>query len=221
MKSPKARPTHALVNAPPVRTWRGERVARWFGLPIEIERNVIPAEPPPQTPVLLDAGEIVLITGASGSGKSTLLRRIAHDLELAGQCVIDLANLPLPDAPVVDCFPDVPLEAALAMLGRMGLGEAWTYLRTPTELSDGQRWRLRLALAVHTASRHRNAVLVCDEFAALLDRLTAAVVSRAIRKLIDASPVLSAVVATCHDDVIKPLKPDRIVRCDFGETKTD
>jgi ABC-type ATPase with predicted acetyltransferase domain len=51
----------------------------------------------------------------------------------------------------------------------------------------------------------------------LLDRLTAAIVSRSIRRLIDRMPRLSAILATCHDDVERPLQPDRTVRCDFGK----
>jgi len=202
------------VALPPVRTWRGERVARWFGL---LTDHVTPPVTPSQLIELPGTGQLLLLSGASGSGKSTLLRETIARLESAGRRVIDLARLPLPDVPVVDCFPDLPLEDALALLGRMGLGEAWTYLRTPAELSDGQRWRLRLAVALHKADRERTpAVLVCDEFAALLDRVTAAVVSHAIRKLVTRQPNLAAVVATSHDDVIIPLSPDRIVRCDFG-----
>jgi ABC-type lipoprotein export system ATPase subunit len=174
--------------------------------------------PASQSPPLPETGQVVLLTGASGAGKSTVLRAMASDLRTAGARVIDLARLRLPDVPVVDCLPRLPLEEALRRLARLGLGEAWTYLRTPAELSDGQRWRLRLAVALERAERSpgRRTVLVCDEFAALLDRVTAAVVSRAIRKLIDATPHLSAVLATSHDDVIAPLSPDRHVRCDFG-----
>ncbi len=276
-KIPIATSSVAVIPVPPIRSWRSERVARWFGLPIaptDDTQNVTPGEPPLQSLPLPETGQIVLLSGASGSGKSTLLRQVIAELERTGRRVIDLARLPLPDVPVVDCLPDLPLESMLMLLGRMGLGEAWTYLRTPTELSDGQRWRLRLAMAVHEAdrwlsregasepaacvddddaggggdlrarrdSRHRIArrstnersisphqaiethqarspVIVCDEFAALLDRVTAAIVSRSIRKLIDASLRLSAVVATSHDDVIRPLLPDRHVRCDFGEFK--
>lgn len=215
----RRRLTPAIANVPPVRTWRTERVAKWFGLPTGPQANEV--ETPPQTPPLPETGQVVLLTGASGSGKSTLLRRMTATLEERGTRVIDLARLVLPDVPVVDCFPDVPLEAALVLLGRMGLGEAWTYLRTPSELSDGQRWRLRLAIAIDLAEREADSVvLVCDEFAALLDRVTAAVVSRSIRKLVDRSPGLAALLATCHEDVVGPLAPARVVRCDFGETET-
>jgi len=218
-RSDRSRTALALSN-PPVRSWRTERVARWFELGASAATQPTSVDTSSQSPALPETGELVLLVGASGSGKSTLLRSMTASLEQQGKRVIDLARLVLPDVPVVDCFPEVPLEEALVLLGRMGLGEAWTYLRTPTELSDGQRWRLRLAIAVDEAERSESdVVIVCDEFAALLDRVTAAVVSRAIRKLVDRSPHLAAVVATSHDDVAGPLSPDRVVRCDFGETE--
>jgi ABC-type ATPase with predicted acetyltransferase domain len=57
---------------------------------------------------------------------------------------------------------------------------------------------------------------VCDEFAAVLDRVSAAIVARALRRAIDATPGLSAVVATSHDDLGLALRPDTLIRCDFG-----
>lgn len=219
MRLPIKRAGHfrARTPAPPLaaRTWRTEQVVRWFGL-----TPPPPAPRPPLADQLPRPGEILLLTGPSGSGKSTLLRRLVAELHDRQVPTIDLARLPLPDLPVVDCLPDLSLEAALLLLGRMGLGEAWTYLRTPAELSEGQRWRLRLCLAVHEAGRRsaRPAVLVCDEFASLLDRLTAAVVSRSVRRLLTTMPTLGAVLATCHDDILRPLSPDRVVRCDFEYT---
>ena len=102
----------------------------------------------------------------------------------------------------------------------MGLGEVWTYLRKPEQLSEGQRWRLRLALSMHAAGRRRDGglvVLACDEFAALLDRVTAAVIARTVRRVVDATPGVCAVLATSHDDLEKPLRPDAVLRCDFGQ----
>jgi ABC-type ATPase with predicted acetyltransferase domain len=126
----------------------------------------------------------------------------------------------LPQAPLTDCFgEDLPLEDVLALLGRVGLGEAWSYLRTPDELSDGQRWRLRLAMGIHRARTQQTerAILVADEFAALLDRVTACVVSHALRCTVDAcASHLCAVVATSHDDLVRALRPDVVLRCDFG-----
>ncbi len=59
-------------------------------------------------------------------------------------------------------------------------------------------------------------ILACDEFAAMLDRVSAAIVARTLRRAVTGSPHLCAVVATSHDDLVAALQPDRIIRCDFG-----
>ncbi len=58
-------------------------------------------------------------------------------------------------------------------------------------------------------------VIVCDEFAAVLDRLTAMIVARCLRRAIDAHPNVAAVVATSHEDLIAALKPDVVVAVRF------
>jgi uncharacterized protein len=219
-----------------IRSERAAQVARWFGLDArrtgsdattDVRRTKsdtkatsgsratidIPA-------LLLRPGTITLIAGPSGAGKSTLLSatRDAHPQRRW----IDLATLPAPDAPLVDCFGDLPLRDALGLLARVGLGEAWTYLRTPAELSEGQRWRFRLALALHqmssAAARDQDdrPIIACDEFAAVLDRVTAVIVAHRLRRAIDALPHAAAVVATSHEDIEPALAAEVIVRCDFG-----
>jgi ABC-type ATPase with predicted acetyltransferase domain len=59
-------------------------------------------------------------------------------------------------------------------------------------------------------------VLAADEFAAPLDRITALVVARALRKAVSARPDLCAIVATTREDLATALNPDLIVHCDFG-----
>jgi hypothetical protein len=114
---------------------------------------------------------------------------------------------------------EASVVAALETLSRVGLGEVWTYLRTPAQLSEGQRWRLRLALGLARARPAQGrdlCVLAIDEFAAPLDRVTARVVARALRKAVSARRDLCAIVATSHDDLVGALAPDVVVRCDFG-----
>ena len=221
---------------PPIRSDNARTVAQWFGVltgawkpyrrsrrrkpePAPLERYTLPNPAP---------NSITLIRGASGAGKTRLLRdwmtaASTNTSATPGVTVRQLIDLPavnLPNRPLVDLFDALDLKDALRLLGRVGLGEVWTYLRTPTELSEGQRWRLRLALALHMARPNVDAgdppVLICDEFAAVLDRVTACVVARGLRRVITAHPTpLSAILVTSHDDLIDALQPDVIVHCDF------
>ncbi|HEY7087644.1 MAG TPA: AAA family ATPase [Tepidisphaeraceae bacterium] len=200
---------------PAARSRRARLVARWFGLvlPDPQQINLAPLQPDQLDLLLPRAGEIVLITGPSGAGKSSLLR-LLRARECNRHC-IDLAGIRPPNRPLVNCFEKTRLEHVLSLLNRVGLSDAWTYLRTPAELSEGQRWRLRLAMAIHRATGP--SILMCDEFAALLDRVTAAVVARALRRTIDhSSGQLGAVLVTSHDDLLEALAPDVHVYCDFG-----
>lgn len=183
-------------------------------------------------------GRITLITGASGGGKSRLLQEMKRR-DAGASRWIDPRNIELPDSSVIDiaasAIPAVggadSIAAALELLSRVGLAEAWTYLQRPARLSDGQRWRLILALAVaqaknggkkgatHADDSAATAMIAMDEFAALLDRVTAAVVARALRRLTDRSAVLGAVVVTSHDDLFAALQPDVHVVCDFGSVR--
>ena len=176
-------------------------------------------------------GTITLITGPSGGGKTQLLHAIRQQTD-EHITWIDPASIELPDEPVIDCVcalvsgstldrsDEVAIVRALELLSRVGLAEAWTYLSRPRELSDGQRWRLILAMMIaRAAGASSAAVIAMDEFAALLDRVTAIVVARALRKLIDRTPTLAAIVVTSHDDLARALMPDVSVVCDFGETR--
>lgn len=133
--------------------------------------------------------------------------------------VIDLRRIPLADRPVIDLFDDETFPPTLARLSRVGLAEVWTWLRRPRELSEGQRWRLRLALALCVAERSdRPVMLVCDEFAAVLDRVSATIIAAAVRRAVDShASTLAAILATSHDDLDRPLDPERRIDCDFGE----
>jgi ABC-type ATPase with predicted acetyltransferase domain len=166
----------------------------------------------------LEPGRVALIGGPSGAGKSTLLRAV---LARARQGVVDLVATGPPPMTVVDCLPDLVLTDALRLLSRVGLGEARTYLQRADELSDGERWRLRLALAIdRSAASGRPALLVADEFACGLDRISALVAARAVRRAVaDSSNSLCALVASAREDLAIGLRPDVHVICDFGTTR--
>jgi ABC-type ATPase with predicted acetyltransferase domain len=165
------------------------------------------------------SGELMLLAGASGSGKSSLLCVLRRRAKRAGVTPINLQRIALPERPVVELFEhDVTLERTLKRLARVGLAEVWTWLRPPSQLSEGQRWRLRLALAIERVERSESPILlVCDEFGAVLDRDSACIVSNVLRRAVDAHrDRLAAIVATSHDDLSDALAADVTIECDFG-----
>jgi ABC-type ATPase with predicted acetyltransferase domain len=156
-------------------------------------------------------GDVALFVGPSGGGKSSLLRAVGRQLG-----AVDVNALSLPDTPLIDALPG-SIEDRLAALGGCGLGEARLMLRTPAELSDGQRWRFRLALALADPSPGR--FLLADEFAAVLDRTTAKVLAFSLRKRAKRAGV-GVLAATTHDDIVDDLIPDVLVRC-HGEGRVE
>ena len=155
----------------------------------------------------------ILLCGASGSGKSRLLNEIAHVLPRPAI----LPDDQLPDTPVIDCLHWMELEAALELLSRFGLGEVYTYLSPACLLSTGQRFRLRLAIAMGRLELAGGGILLVDEFATQLDEVSAAILARNFRRALEqsAAPV-GAIVASCHNTLLMPLQPSLVVHCDFG-----
>jgi uncharacterized protein len=146
--------------------------------------------------------DLVLFTGPSGSGKSSILREVAKQLNAH-----DGMTSTLPDVPLIDAIPGTMLER-LGTLTACGLGEARLLLRTPSQLSDGQRYRFRVAMAFASGS----GTVMMDEFTALLDRPLAKVLAYNVRKLVTRSGI-GALCATTHDDIADDLQPDVWVNC--------
>jgi hypothetical protein len=163
-------------------------------------------------------GDVLYITGPSGCGKSVLLRAIGDQLRqrIAEGCcapgdpegpVAELQAVDLSGpAPVIDRFP-VELDEALRLASVAGLSDAFLLLRPPAELSDGQRYRYRLAMLLAGGAR----TILIDEFCSTLDRRTARAVAYRLRKFADRTGA-TFIVATAHDDLAEDLVPDVVVR---------
>ncbi|WP_437229946.1 ATP-binding cassette domain-containing protein [Planctomicrobium sp. SH661] len=182
---------------------RASLVMDHFGIDFEQGEHVIARDL--QLP--LKSGQVALFTGESGSGKSSLMRQAAAELRDRGDRVIDLDELTWDDRILVDLLP-LPLEASLQLLSACGLGEAHLMLRTPAELSDGQRYRFRLALALS----QRPDWIIADEFTATLDRRLAKMIAFNLQKTASRSGT-GFLLATTHDDVVTDLSPQLHVRC--------
>jgi ABC-type ATPase with predicted acetyltransferase domain len=147
--------------------------------------------------------DIIAFVGISGTGKTTCLQQLKN--QTVG---LDLNELVFDnDKTVIEHFENY--DIGLKNLSICGLAEAQLFLRYPNELSDGQRYRFRMALGL---SDKRN-VLVCDEFLATLDRISAKTIAFSIRKLISNSEKILA-IATTHTDILEDLQPN--ITVNFG-----
>lgn len=205
------------------------RVAAMFGIGVD-EQHRVTLVPP--TRIELNAGSVVMITGASGSGKSTILSLIGEALDReAGVEVLRMDDLSEPDdRPLVDVMsrmegwacPDESaesLERVLPLLGMTGLNDAFVMLRKPSELSEGQRYRLKLArlmASVRGGRRKTLKVVLADEFGAALDRLTASVIAQNIRRWTRREGRVCFVAATAHDELLEALEPDVLIEKHLG-----
>ena len=187
---------------------RASQVMDYFGIGPDTAERVIADH----LELPIQGGDVVLFTGPSGSGKSSLLNGIkcqfpgAQEMRELGTGHLSLAAS---TCTLVDSIP-LPFEEALQLLSMCGLGEAPLLLRTPRELSEGQRYRFSIALAVAQKPKW----IVADEFTAVLDRTTAKVIAYNIRRLADRFGI-GFLLATAMDDVASDLQPDLLVRCDL------
>lgn len=187
--------------------WRGnitEKVAsvcRMFGLTLER----LAAQCFTHTCRLeIDSGNIVYLTGPSGAGKSVLLAELEKAVQ--GCERINLAEIPLPtDKTLIDCI-DSDLSECLKILSVAGLNDCFCILNQPVNLSAGQQYRFRLAMALASGKKF----VFADEFCSELDSVTAAVISYRLRKFAKRTDI-TFILASSRDDILSDLEPDVLV----------
>jgi len=186
-------------------TPRSLAVAEAFGLGVDESQKfkILEAE------LKIGPNDIVYLTGESGSGKSVLLRAIKADL---GDEAADLSEVCVdPDKPLIETIGKT-VEEAIELLSRVGLNDAFLFLRTYDQLSDGQKTRYRMAKLVESGRQW----WLIDEFAACLDRDTAKVVAFNLQRIARKSGK-AVIAATTHSDLLDDLSPSVHVHKRFGE----
>jgi ABC-type ATPase with predicted acetyltransferase domain len=180
-------------------------VAEAFGLGIDEAQTfkVLDAE------LKISPKDIVYITGDSGSGKSVLLRAIRADLGDEG---IDLSEVQVdPEKPLIETI-GATVEEGLELLSRVGLNDAFLFLRTFSQLSDGQKYRYRIGKLIESGKQW----WLMDEFCACLDRDTAKIIAFNLQK-IARQQGKAVIIATTHTDLFEDLNPSVLVNKRFGE----
>lgn len=174
------------------------KVAEAFGLGMEDHEFTVLDE----VELEINDGDVVYVEGQSGSGKSVLLREAVAELEAAGKTVMNIDDIEFKDCPLIDQIGDT-LADAMRFLSFAGLNDAYLYIRAPHELSDGQKYRFKLAKLVEANAD----VWVADEFGAVLDRVTAKLVAFNIAKVARRNGK-TLMVATTHKDLVGELAPN-------------
>ena len=181
-------------------------VAEAFGLDVDEEKEHIVLD---NVELKIGAHDIVYVTGDSRSGKSVLLRALKKDLS---DEAIDIGDVQVDSSkPLIETVGN-SVEEGLELLSRVGLNDAFLFLRKYPELSDGQKYRYRLAKLVESGRQW----WIMDEFCATLDRDTAKIIAFNLQKLARQQGK-AVIAATTHTDLLEDLNPNMHVHKRFGK----
>ena len=186
---------------PPI-TDRVSMVCRMFGVSIDRLKDNQRIH---KADLEVEDGDVIYVTGPSGAGKSVLLREMQNALDPREYIALD--EIPLPaDKAAIDCINAGLTIEALRLLGYAGLSDVFCMLTAPANLSEGQKYRFRLACALASGKKF----IFADEFCSNLDRITAAVIAYNVRRFAKRNNV-TFFLASSHEDVLADLQPDVLV----------
>ena len=193
-------------------SWKGNptekviSVCQMFGLTIDRLRERCKIH---KCHLKIQQGDIVYINGPSGSGKTVLLKELEKSIPTEDR--INLSEIELPaDKTVVECI-EGSLLSSLQLFSTAGLSDCFCILNQPNNLSDGEKYRFRLAMAMAAKKKY----IIADEFSSELDRITAASISYKIRNFAKKTGTIF-ILASCHSDILLDLAPDILVTKDFS-----
>lgn len=149
-------------------------------------------------------GDLIYMTGDSGGGKSLLLKAFK---DYFGDESLELSNLEINPAEVLIEGVGNDVKEAIEILSLCGLNDAFLFLRRFRELSDGQKYRYRLAKLINEKEK---SIWIIDEFCTSLDRDMAKIVAHLIQK-VARNLSKTVVVATTHRDLVEDFQPDIMI----------
>jgi len=160
----------------------------------------------------IDAGDIVYLTGPSGAGKTVLLAELEKVIPATDR--VNLAEIALPvDKTLIDCIStgggrtaEADLLMSLRFLCTAGLNDCFCILNQPGNLSAGQLYRFRLAMALAAGKKF----IFADEFCSELDHVTAAVTSYRLHRFAKRNGT-TFILASSRNDILPDLAPDVLV----------
>jgi ABC-type ATPase with predicted acetyltransferase domain len=190
---------------------KASMVMRMFGLSKDKLKKSIVAN---NCRIDIEDSDIVYITGPSGAGKSVILNQIQRQVSKKDR--INLSQITLSrQKRVIDCIADESMLGSLRFLNKAGLSDVFCVLNRPAYLSEGQKWRFKLAMAMAAEKKF----IFADEFCSNLDRITAGVIAHNVYRFAKKHGV-TFILASSHEDILADLQPDVLVVKEFaGVTK--
>jgi ABC-type lipoprotein export system ATPase subunit/GNAT superfamily N-acetyltransferase len=199
-----------LVTSPVQITDRVMAVSEAFGVGVDDKKEFTIFD---NVELKYDDEDLVYVTGDSGSGKSTFLRIFKSELENNEKTCVDFSAVQVDKDEVIINSLGASQEEAMNLLSVVGLSEAFVMLRKYKELSEGQKYRYKLARMI---AQDGNVFLI-DEFGATLDREMARVLAYCLQKWTRRNKKM-VVVATTHKDLIEDFNPNIVIDKKFGQT---
>ena len=191
-------------------TDRTVMVAEAFGLGIsEFQKHVLYDN----VEFKIGPKDIFYLTGDSGSGKSVLLKAKTKDLQPNEAANLNEIKVD-PDKLLIDTVRET-VEEGLKLLSKVGLNDAFHFVRRYSQLSDGQKYRYKIAKLIESKAQR----WIMDEFCAILDRETTKIVAHNIQKLARKHEK-TVISATTHTDLFEDLAPSVHIHKRFGKEVT-
>jgi len=186
------------------------KVAEAFGIGVDKRRKFTIYD---DAELKITPRDIVYITGESGSGKSVLLSALENDIKRdLNLTAVNIDEIkPVLGEPIIETVGET-FEEGLELLSRVGLNDAFLFLRSYEQLSDGQKYRYKIAKLIESKAQF----WIMDEFCATLDRDTAKIVAFNVQK--QARRTGKAVLAaTTHTDLFEDLAPSVYIHKGWGK----